>query len=373
MRYEFGKNWSEFVQQNFTQERVKIAQECLLGFLKLSDLRGKTFLDVGCGSGIHSLAAHRAGAKSILSFDYDPDSVTTTKHIRELEGAPSNWEVLQGSVLDRSFIDKFGHADVVYSWGVLHHTGAMWDAIRNAASLMNRDGVLYIALYTKDVCLNPSPDYWLSIKQKYNQAGSIVRRCMEWGYALRVTILPELRAGRDPLRYIREYERSRGMSYWTDVKDWLGGWPMEFAGISETKLFCRDQLELELLNITAGEANTEYLFRAKGATNYWDGVIAKSKNEDLQAPFIHRGGYAWTANLEHYADVCDTSEHPRRSRIMLYEDGAPLGFAHALHAHIQSHGGSRYSHWENTLIFSTTDNSDPNKNGRQYSVRDVML
>jgi SAM-dependent methyltransferase len=373
MRYEFGKNWSEFIQQNFTQERVKIAQECLLGFLKRSDLRGKTFLDIGCGSGIHSLAAYRAGARSILSFDYDPDSVKTTKRIRELEGNPNNWEVLQGSVLDRSFIDKLGHADVVYSWGVLHHTGAMWDAIRNAASRINKDGVLYVALYTKDVCLNPPPEYWLAIKQKYNRAGPIVRRCMEWGYAFRGTILSELRAGRNPLRYIREYERSRGMSYWTDVKDWLGGWPMEFAGISETKSFCCDQLGLELLNITAGEANTEYLFRPKGATNYWDEVIAKSNNEVLQSPFIHRAGYAWTANLEPYVHVSDTAEHPQRSRIMLYEDGVPVGFAHALHKQIGGHGGGRYSHWGSTLIFSATDNSDPNKNGRQYSIRDAML
>ncbi|HEU4686225.1 MAG TPA: class I SAM-dependent methyltransferase [Nitrospira sp.] len=373
MRYEFGKNWSDFVQRTLTEQRINIAQDHLLGFLKLKTLHGRTFLDIGCGSGIHSLAAHRAGASKIISFDYDPDSVQTTRKVRELADSPNNWEVLQGSVLDRSFVDKLDRADVVYSWGVLHHTGAMWDAVTNAASTMNPDGVFYVALYTKDVFLDPTPEYWLSIKQKYNRRNALGRRWMEWAYAFKGTVLGELRAGRNPFAYIRNYERSRGMSYWTDVRDWLGGWPMEFAGIAETKAFCKDRLGLELLNIAAGEANTEYLFRKQGARNYWDDEFGKQRRDALQPPFAHKGGYAWVANLEHYADVSDTCDQPRRSRLMLYEDGVPLGFAHAAHAEIQSHGGSRYSHWGNMVLFSTTDNSNPNENGRHYSVCDATL
>lgn len=372
MRYEFGKNWSEFIQKNFSEERIKIAQDCLLNFLKLGDLRDRTFLDIGCGSGIHSLAAYRAGAKRIVSFDYDPDSVNTTRKVRELTGSPNNWEVLQGSVLDRSFVDKLDRADIVYSWGVLHHTGNMWEAVRNAASVMNEDGVYYIALYTKDIFIHSTPDFWLAVKKKYNRGSALTRKCIEWGYALKI-LWPELRAGRNPFAFIQNYDQSRGMSFWTDVKDWVGGWPMEFAGIAETKSFCGERLGMELLNITAGEANTEYLFRRKGARNYWDDVIAKETAEHLQPPFVHRRGHAWFARLERHIEECDTAEYPRRSRLMLYEDGVPMGFAHAPHAQIESHGGSRYSHWNDHILFSTTDNSDPNSNGRRYSFRASML
>jgi hypothetical protein len=148
---------------------------------------------------------------------------------------------------------------------------------------------------------------------------------------------------------------------------------MEFAGIAETKTFCADKLGLELLNINAGEANTEYLFGKKGMRNYWNDLMATQKIEPLPAPFTHEAGYAWIAPLKHHAYTADTPEQPRRSQLMLYEDGVPLGFAHAPNAHIRNYGTGRYSHWNNTLIFSTTDNSDPNINGRRYSICVTMF
>jgi SAM-dependent methyltransferase len=368
MRFGFGKNWAEFIDAHFNEERIQEAQDHLLRFLHLPSLEGRTFLDIGCGSGLHSLAALRAGAKRIVSFDYDPDSVRTTQHLRAFAGEPSHWTVQQGSVLDKIFMGTLEPADVVYSWGVLHHTGQMWQAIENAAQTMKPDGVFYIALYTTDVHLDPTPEYWLRIKRTYNNAGAWKKRAMEWQYAWRATILPELRCGRNPLRTIRNYADSRGMSYWTDVRDWLGGYPMEFAGIEETKKFCRDRLGLEMLNISAGQANTEYLFRQRDVRNYWDAVEASRQLEALNPPFRHRGGYSWIADLpSHWADG-DDMRNPQRSRLMLFEDDLPVGFSHQTHADIQAHGGGRYSHWKDTLIFSATDNSDPNTNGRRYSI-----
>ncbi len=368
MRFGFGRNWAEFIDAHFNEQRIQEAQDHLLRFLHLSSLEGRTFLDIGCGSGLHSLAALRAGAARILSFDYDPDSVRTTQHLRTFAGEPSHWTVLQGSVLDKTFMQSLEPADIVYSWGVLHHTGQMWQAIENAANPMKPDGVFYIALYTTDVYLDPTPEYWLRIKRTYNNAGAWKKRAMEWQYAWRATILPDLRCGRNPLRTIRSYVDSRGMSYWTDVRDWLGGYPMEFAGIEETKKFCRDRLGLEMLNISAGQANTEYLFRRRGARNYWDEVEASRQLETLNTPFRHRGGYSWVADLPpHWADGDDTRS-PQRSRLMLFENGIPVGFAHQTHADIEAHGRGRYSHWKDTLIFSATDNSDPNQNGRRYSI-----
>lgn len=372
-RYAFGRNWAEFVVKSLSDERVAIAQRHLLNFLKLADLRGKTFLDIGCGSGIHSLGAFRAGAAKVISFDFDPDSVQTTRLVRRYAGAPGNWEVMQGSVLDRQFLDTLERADVAYSWGVLHHTGAMWQALEKAASVLEAEGVLYIALYCSDMCLSQPVEHWLRIKQRYNRANSLARRWMEWAHAWRSTFWPDLRKGRNPVKTIRGYQASRGMAFWTDIKDWLGGWPMEFASIAETKAFCKERLGLELINIAAGEANTEYLFRKRGAHTYWDDVTTRLRIEPLQGPFRHVQGYAWAAQVPRHGAGCDTGELSRRSRLMLFEDGDPVGFAHAPHAHIQAHGTGRYSHWGDSLVFSSTDNTDPNANGRTYAICAAFL
>ena len=103
-RFGFGKNWSDFIQKSFSEERVAASREKLLGFLRLPDLADRTFLDIGCGSGLHSLAALRAGARRVVSFDYDPDSVATARFLWEREGRPAQWEICQGSVLDRVFM-----------------------------------------------------------------------------------------------------------------------------------------------------------------------------------------------------------------------------------------------------------------------------
>lgn len=369
MRFGFGRNWATFIDESFSEERLATAQAHLLRFLKLPDLRGKIFVDIGCGSGIHSLGAWRAGAAKIVGFDYDPDSVATTKRLRALAKDPPQWSVCQGSVLDRAFVDGLERGDVVYSWGVLHHTGEMWRAIENAASTLKDDGLFYIALYSSDAYVDPPPAYWLGLKQRYNRAGALQRRLMEWAYAWRFTIRPELKAGRNPLKVMRNYGESRGMAYWSDVRDWLGGWPMEFAGLLETVRFCRERLGLELLHVWAGEGNTEYLFAKRGARTYFHDLIAAIPLEPLAAPFALDAGHRWRVELPRHAAFADTVAAPRRSTIMLYEDGMPLGFAHTPHAHIEQFGGGRYSHWGDQLLFSSTDNTDPNANGRTYAIR----
>jgi SAM-dependent methyltransferase len=368
LRFGFGKNWAAFVHAHFTEERIAKAQLHLLRFLNLPDLAGRTFLDIGCGSGLHSLAALRAGAAQIQSFDYDAESVRTTERLRAFAGEPSHWTVQQGSVLDTNFMRGLAPADIVYSWGVLHHTGAMWQAIRNASIPLHPEGVFYIALYTSDVYITPTPDYWIATKRRYNAAPPWRRRIMEWKYAWHATIMSDLRHGRNPLTTIRDYARHRGMSYWTDVRDWLGGYPMEFAGIAETKAFAMAELGFELLNISAGDANTEYLFRRVGSTNYWDEATAARVRVPLSPPFAAAGGHAFVADIPEYESSADDLSDPRRSRLMLFEAGAPVGFAHQTHADIIAHGAGRYSHWRRQLMFSATDNSDPNSNGRKYHV-----
>jgi 2-polyprenyl-6-hydroxyphenyl methylase/3-demethylubiquinone-9 3-methyltransferase len=260
MRFGFGKNWEDYVQKNFSDERVEISRQHLLAFLELEDLQGKTFLDIGCGSGLHSLAALRSGAAGIFSFDYDDDSVATTRKLREMAGNPAQWEVQQGSILDLDFLRSIQPADIVYSWGVLHHTGAMWKAMDNTVRLAGKDGLLYIALYDHEIHVNPPAEFWLEVKQRYNRSTEWGKRKMElwyvWEHMLyrRPTNLPRL------IKRAIEYKRSRGMALYNDIVDWLGGWPMEFARRADVKQWTERQ-GLELLKMKTGEANTEYLFR----------------------------------------------------------------------------------------------------------------
>lgn len=259
-RFGFGKNWDDFIKHHFSEERVNISANHILGFLKTDNLKDKTFLDIGCGSGLHSLAAYKSGAKEIFGFDYDQNSVDATKRLHQWSGSPQNWSVTQGSVLDESFINSLPLFDIVYSWGVLHHTGDQWNAIRLASTRVKPGGLFYIALYTSDVYEPGMPEYWLDVKKRYNNGGWFTKRKMEAHYITK-NVLGMIRSKQNPLDYILNYKKSRGMSYYTDVKDWLGGWPMEFSSIADVKSFCQEKLGFNLINIKTGEANTEYLFQ----------------------------------------------------------------------------------------------------------------
>jgi len=253
--FEFGKNWSEYVDESFSEERLEISRQHLLDFLARDDLVGATFLDVGCGSGIHSLAALRSGADSVVSFDVDAKSVAATRSLWTREGRPENWKVMQGSALDEVFLKTLEAADILYSWGVLHHTGDMWQAIRNVAPLVKSDGVFYLALYTT----SPRTPYWVRIKQRYNLTGQWGKRFIEVKYLLKHVLLADLVFRRNTFRRIRTYKASRGMAFMTDVRDWLGGWPYEDCSPDEMLDFAYRELGLGLSRIGTGEACTEYL------------------------------------------------------------------------------------------------------------------
>ena len=205
----------------------------------------------------------------------------------------------KGSVLDQEFINKLGKFDIVYSWGVLHHTGNMWEAIKLASSALKNNGVFYIALYSKDTYVQPPYQHWIEVKRNYNLSGPLTRIFMEISYAWKhAGIKQEVRNFRNPLTFMREYKKSRGMSFWHDVKDWLGGYPMEFAGNNETTNFCLNELGLELINQRAGAGNTEYLFRKVGEKNYWTDIETNMNKTELNGPFEHFKGFAWRIKIE---------------------------------------------------------------------------
>lgn len=263
-RFEFGANWADFVDKHFSQERADISRRHLLDFLGRESLEELRVLDIGCGSGLHSLAAWQARARSILSFDYDPQSVATTRALHQLVNALEEWQILQGSVLDADFMAGLPQADLVYSWGVLHHTGDVWGALRQACGRVAPGGQLYIALYSADVQKNPPPEYWLDVKRRYVAASPWQRRWMELWFLFRHRMnrkpwrLPAL------LRHAWHYKKSRGMNYMTDVRDWLGGWPMEFCYDADVVSFV-SAAGFSLEKMKTGQANTEFLFSRPAA------------------------------------------------------------------------------------------------------------
>ena len=269
MRYEFGRNWQFFNNSFFSQERVIIVKESILRFLNLKNLYGKTFLDIGSGSGLQSLAAYNAGAERIFSFDYDPNSVEATKSLWRKSGRPKNWTICQGSILDSEFMNSIGEFDIVYSWGVLHHTGDLWNALKNSQLPLKSSGVLYVSLYAKEAYQDPPPEYWLRIKEKYNNAGFLGKKQIEAKYIYNNLMQSKIRNIYQLIKMLMTYKKNRGMALWTDIKDWLGGWPMEFTSAKEVYSYSLNKLELTLINLKMGNGCTEYLFKKKNA-NTWN-------------------------------------------------------------------------------------------------------
>jgi len=218
-RFQFGKNWERYIQM-LDEKRIETAERSLQEMLEMQDLKGKRFLDAGSGSGVFSLAARNLGA-TVTSFDYDPESVACTEQLKQrYYSGDENWCVRQGDVLDQEFLDSLGTYDIVYSWGVLHHTGEMWRALDNIVRLIRVNGVLFTAIYNDQGWLSR---YWGGVKRIYN-SGSLGRLVMIILHAPYLYLLRRL------IRMvIRRGQPSRGMALWIDTMDWLGGYPFEVA------------------------------------------------------------------------------------------------------------------------------------------------
>ncbi|MCD5971713.1 class I SAM-dependent methyltransferase [Pseudomonas quasicaspiana] len=251
-RFSFGENWSRFLSV-LNEDRIKEAETSLKSMLEVNSLEGKTFLDIGSGSGLFSLAARRLGAK-VYSFDFDPQSVACTQELkRRYFKDDSAWTVESGSILDKDFISTLGKFDIVYSWGVLHHTGAMWVALENAESLASDRGSIFIAIYNFQPIFTK---YWTFVKKTFNKF-KITRPIFMTIHTL-YPIVPSL-----IINTIKNRKIPRGMNIWYDLKDWLGGYPFETAKPEEIlDLYRKKGYQLNKLITVGGRMGcNEFVFR----------------------------------------------------------------------------------------------------------------
>ena len=259
-RFEFGRNWRRFLS-TLDEERILEAERSLQLMLEAGTLEGKSFLDIGSGSGLFSLAARRLGAR-VHSFDYDAESVACTQELKQrFFAGDADWTIERGSVLDADYVKRLGQFDIVYSWGVLHHTGAMWQALENARLPVSIGGRLFIAIYNGQ---EHKSRLWLRVKRFYcsGAAGRILVPALFIPYFIMGGLAKDLLRGRNPVARYTEYKKSRGMSIFHDWIDWLGGYPFEVAKPEEIFGFYRERgfvLE-KLVTCGGGLGNNQFVF-----------------------------------------------------------------------------------------------------------------
>ena len=253
-RFSFGENWLKYLEEMPSSAPAQMAAYVAdwLG----ADLSGRRMADVGSGQGLTSLCAYQAGAQ-IVSFDVDAASVEATRQLWDRAGRPDTWSVVQGSILDPTFVGSLGSFDIVASWGVLHHTGEMWRALDAAAALVRPGGALWIALYHRTYHSRRS----LRLKRAYNalpNPGQAAFRGVYAGAKLTKHLLIH-----QNLTALRQYGNERGMTWRRDIADWLGGLPYEVASPGDVLARLQSQgFNLVRLHDALGEgANDVYLFR----------------------------------------------------------------------------------------------------------------
>lgn len=247
--FEFGQNWLSYAR-TIDDTRICEAERSLRQLLPV-DLAGKSFLDIGCGSGLFSLAALRLGATPVRAIDIDECSVQATRHVLETHAPRKDWRVDQLSILSEQAPGRF---DIVYSWGVLHHTGDMWRALDRAAACVNRNGHLAIALYRKTY-LCP---LWTLEKRAYTRSPKLFAPIANAVFKAS-WIGAHLLRGRNPFTRIRSYYTERGMSWSHNVHDWLGGFPYESTSFDEVVAFATAR-GFELVRSNARRAREIGLF-----------------------------------------------------------------------------------------------------------------
>jgi 2-polyprenyl-3-methyl-5-hydroxy-6-metoxy-1,4-benzoquinol methylase len=218
--FQFGENWQHF-SATLDRRDLEKAVQSLSALLPADVVRGKSVLDIGSGSGLSAAAAFRLGARHVTAVDIDERSVSATRgNLQKFApGGDADVRILSVFDLESAGLGKF---DIVHSWGVLHHTGNLDEALACAARCVADGGVLALALYRRTAV----DRLWVIEKRIYTNGSKTLRKIFRAVFKLAYLMSIGF-TGRSPWRYIREYGRNRGMDWAHDIHDWLGGYPYQ--------------------------------------------------------------------------------------------------------------------------------------------------
>jgi len=239
--FDFGSNWKRYSRQALTVQRVEAARQAFADLTQGIELKARTFLDVGFGQGLTSLCASSAGAK-VHCLDVNPgcaEALALTSRFFPTS-ASDKLTLITDSILSETVVTDLleisdGGYDVVHSWGVLHHTGNLARAYANCAVLVRPGGYLIVAIYNR----HWSSPLWKQIKRLYCLLPSMGRKVLVVMFIPVIYLAKFLVTGKNP------FEKERGMDFFFDVVDWVGGYPYEYASIQDVvNLAARNNLEL---------------------------------------------------------------------------------------------------------------------------------
>ena len=337
----------------------------------MSNLTNLRVLDLGCGSGLSSLAFRMLGAL-VLSADVQQESLEAAEGLQRTFQLTedSGWRLAKASALDARALAGLGPVDIVYTWGVLHHTGDVWQAIHNAQLPLADDGLLLVAVYAEEfyderVNIIRMKDAYRNMSMKQQEHLDIAVG-ISW-------LRPLLKAGKNPFEVMRNFSEMRGMDFWTDVRDWLGGWPTEFVSTSAVLSFIRST-GLRCVGVRRNGGNTEFAFTRQQGLVRWTAErrceSLEKFEEDVEGKFfsLQQRLYYWPPGEscerrwwfsplpEWMRDHSDGEANPQKNRLLLItRSGEPFGYPAAHFARPDSLRDVRlsfFAFWEGRAYMS---------------------
>jgi SAM-dependent methyltransferase len=257
MKFSFGKNWLSYSKIALDHSKIAAARKAFASLTCDIQLRGARFLDIGFGQGLSLFLAAEAGA-DVYGIDVDPlcgEAVAATHRFFPSTPPP---RIAIASILDNEFVQeqlKNGGFDIVHSWGVLHHTGDMAKAFRNTATLVKPGGFLIISIYNR----HWTSPLWRTVKYGFNEIPRFIQEAVVFALY--------------PVFYFRARSLSgndgqlatRGMDLRHDIRDWLGGYPYEYASPAEVEQ-AFSELDLVMVRCESTKGFTgcnEFVFRKR--------------------------------------------------------------------------------------------------------------
>lgn len=376
-QFAFGRNWRQFVEKISVEGLISSVKE-LRGLVGPSNLHGLTVLDLGCGSGLSSLSFKILGA-NVISVDVQDESLEASRHLQmrfksvlnNVSSEDSTWQFEKASVLDAWALAARKPVDV-YTWGVLHHTGDVWQAIHNAQLPLREDGLLLVAVYAEE--FYDEKDNILMMKDFYRKANRRQQEHLDIAVGI-YWLRPLLRAGKNPFEVLRNFSQMRGMDFWTDVRDWLGGWPTEFVSTSAMLSFVK-HTGLRCVHVRRNGGNTEFALTkpGPGVQRWTAGRICEDLEfqEDFTQtlPLLQQSLYHWPETMQETMErrwwisrlpdwmrnYSDGNDNPQKDRLLLIrKSGEPFGYPSAQFARPDSIRDLRlslYAFWEGFAYIS---------------------